>query len=54
VLKYTARSSISTFFAVKQVRYLAVLASEEGLKNVVAEFPDLQACFQIINAEKHV
>lgn len=27
--------------AVQKVRYLAILASEEGLKNVLAEFPDL-------------
>jgi len=27
---------------IKNVRYVAVLASQEGLKNVLAEFPDLQ------------
>jgi len=26
---------------IKNVRYMAILASEEGLKNVLAEFPDL-------------
>lgn len=29
------------YHAVQKVRYLAILASEEGLKNVLAEFPDL-------------
>jgi len=51
----TSDAAFFVFISVKQVRYLAILASEEGLATLASAFPDLQvepiisACFVLVD-----